>query len=79
MYLFSCSLTCALDAFYSVFIAYGRCIPSEMPVTLLRKSTTECVLVLEDGQKVVAEDWLPYTYYLGIGCECAVSEQSRFR
>lgn len=64
---------------YEGTVSHGRCIPSEMPVTLLRKSTTECVLVLEDGQKVVAEDWLPYTYYLGIGCECAVSEQSSFR
>lgn len=67
------------NCLYEGTVSYGKCQPTSMPVTLLRKSTTTCVLVLENGQKVVSEDWLPFTYYLGIGCECAVAEQSRFR
>lgn len=64
---------------YEGTVSHGRCMASVMPITLLRKSTSSCVLVLENGQKVLSEDWLPFTYNLGIGCECAVAEQSRFR
>lgn len=64
---------------YEGTVSYGRCLQSTMPVTLLRKSMSSCVLVLENGQKVLSEDWLPFTYYIGIGCECAVAEQSQFR
>lgn len=57
----------------------GRCVPNYYPVTVIRKSLNkDCVLVLMDGQRVIAEDWVQDRCFMDIGCHCAVSEQSAF-
>lgn len=57
-------------------IAQGLCRQNSMEITVLCKKEGFCVLAIEGGQTVIADEWETCYQVINTGCECTVYDHS---
>ncbi|KAL4231712.1 hypothetical protein ACF0H5_009288 [Mactra antiquata] len=58
--------------------SHGRCQPIIRNIKVLQKSTNGCRMVINDGTKLIVDDWVLYDQPVHVGCECMLNKNSQF-
>ena len=56
--------------------AQGGCQSMSMPLNILQKDPDMCLLVLQNGQTIVVNEWKPITIDTAVCCECSLHRDS---
>lgn len=57
----------------------GQCIDTKVPVRMLKRSSNICLMgLMENNEKIIAQDWQEEQEEISMGCECAASKHSKF-
>ena len=57
---------------------HGRCAQKIFNLNMLRRKQGICTVALQNGEKVVVDDWELYTQPIRVCCECTIDQRSFF-